>query len=122
MILDYQYVWLLWSSAFLVPWAALYILRPALRRHMLKVSAATSLLGLYGAFMLLLVVFAPGYVEQVWNLPALSGALIAGIPLEELAFGFAFGAYWAGLYEHFTWRRSAVATAGKPVSPGVQHG
>jgi hypothetical protein len=26
--------------------------------------------------------------------------------LEELAFGFAFGLYWAGIYEHFTWRRS----------------
>ena len=43
---DYHYVWLLWSSAFLVPWAAIYFARPAMRRHMLRVSAATSLLGL----------------------------------------------------------------------------
>jgi hypothetical protein len=49
--------------------------------------------------------FAPGYIEQVWNLPALSGVLPGGIPLEELAFGFAFGLYWAGIYEHFTWHR-----------------
>ena len=45
MTSDYQYVWLLWSSAFLVPWALLYFLWPALRTHMLRVSAATSLLG-----------------------------------------------------------------------------
>ena len=58
--------------------------------------------------MLLLVVFTPGYIEQVWNLPALSGVLLFGIPLEELAFGFAFGMYWAGVYEHFTWKHAAA--------------
>ena len=232
MRLEYQYVWLLWSSAFLVPWAVLFFARPALRPHMVRVSAATSLLGLtepifvpkywnppslfdlaqrtgfdiesfvfcfaiggigsvlynalarrelhpvtaaerhsarhrlhalalmtpyfsfpllyalpwnpiyagiaalaigatlnvlcrpelgrktllggllflalYAAFMVLLVVFAPGYVERVWNLAGLSGVLIAGIPLEELAFGFAFGTYWAGLYEHFSWRTAGA--------------
>lgn len=60
---------------------------------------------LYAVFMLLLVFLVPGYIEQVWNLPALSGILPGGIPLEELAFGFAFGLYWAGIYEHFTWHR-----------------
>ena len=59
----------------------------------------------YAIFMLLLVLFVPGYIEQVWNLPALSGVLLGGIPMEELAFGFAFGLYWAGIYEHFTWHR-----------------
>ena len=44
----------------------------------------------------------PGYIAQVWNLPALSGVLIGGIPLEELLFGFSFGWYWTGVYEHFT--------------------
>jgi len=225
---EYQYVWLVWSSAFLVPWAAVYLLSPGSRRRMLRVSAATSLLGLsepifvpeywdppslfdlarrtgfdleslifcfaiggigsvlydafarrepgpvppaerhsarhrlhalalatpfvafpllyalpwnpiypgiaalaigaasnvlcrpdlgrktllggamflslYASLMALLVVFAPGYIEQVWNFPDLSGVLFVGIPLEELAFGFAFGMYWAGLYEHFSWR------------------
>lgn len=61
---------------------------------------------LYAAFMLLLVVFEPGYIEAVWNLPALSGVMIGGIPLEELGFGFSFGLYWAGVYEHITWHRS----------------
>jgi hypothetical protein len=226
--MNYHYVWLLWSSAFLVPWALLYAAWPAMRREMIQVSAATSLLGLteplfvpeywnppslfdlasrtgfdleslifcfavggigarlynalagqavgampegerhsrrhrfhrlalaapfvvfpalyalpwnpiypgivalaagaaanvlcrpdlarktllggvlflglYAAFMLALAVFAPGYIEQVWNLGALSGMILAGIPLEELAFGFSFGLYWAGVYEHFTWK------------------
>ena len=232
---DYQYVWLLWSSAFLVPWALLYFVWPALRAHMLRVSAVTSLLGvtepifvpeywnppslfdlaqrtgfdiesfifcfaiggiaavlysalarrqpgavvagerssarhrlhalalmmpylafpflyvlswnpiypgivalaigaastvacrpelgrktllggllffvLYAAFMALLVVFTPGYIERVWNLGDLSGVLIAGVPLEELGFGFAFGMYWSGLYEHFSWRAIGARTA-----------
>lgn len=229
--MKYHYVWFVWSSAFLVPWLALYLARPAFRRPMLKVSAATSLLGLseplfvpeywnppslfelarrtgfdleslifcfaiggiaavlydalaghrlqpvphaerhsrrhrlhrlalaapllafaplyalpwnpiyagivalaiggaanvlcrpdlarrtllggglflalYALFVLLLDRSAPGYIEAVWNLPALSGVRLAGIPLEELAFGFAFGMYWAGVYEHFTWTQSA---------------
>jgi hypothetical protein len=224
-----HYVWLIWSSAFLIPWAVLYLAKPAFRREMLRVSLATSLLGLsepifvpaywnppslfdlaqrtgldieslifcfaiggigavlyntlagrklspltpaerhgrrhrwhrlsimspflvfpvlyflpwnpiyagivammtggianvlcrpdllrntmaggllflmlYAVFMLLLVIFVPGYIERVWNLPALSGVLPGGIPLEELAFGFSFGLYWAGIYEHFTWHR-----------------
>jgi hypothetical protein len=44
-------------------------------------------------------------VEQVWNLAALSGWSLGGVPLEELAFGFGFGMYWAGTYEHFAWHR-----------------
>ena len=242
---DYQYVWLLWSSAFLVPWAALYAVMPGLRRHMVRVSVATSLLGLtepifvprywnppslfdlaqrtgfdiesfifcfaiggiasvfynvfagqefvsvratarqaarhrfhalalmtpylsfpflyalswnpiypgivalaigaastvacrpelgrktlvggilffvlYALFMILLRVFAPGYIEQVWNLPDLSGIIPAGIPLEELAFGFAFGMYWSGLYEHFSWRAMAGARTTSELNPNGAH-
>lgn len=59
----------------------------------------------YAAFMGLLEWSAPGYIARVWNLPALSGVIIAGIPLEELLFGFAFGTYWSGVYEHLTWQR-----------------
>ena len=61
---------------------------------------------LYAIFMLLLILFVPGYIEKVWNLPDLSGVLFGGIPPEELAFCFSFGLYWAGIYEHFTWHRS----------------
>ena len=63
---------------------------------------------LYWLFMLGLRGFAPGYIEAVWNLRNLSGVLIGGIPLEELLFGFAFGMYWASVYEHFTWRTGAL--------------
>jgi energy-coupling factor transporter transmembrane protein EcfT len=77
---------------------------------------------LYAAFMVLLVVFTPGYIERVWNLGDLSGVLIAGIPLEELAFGFAFGTYWSGLYEHFSWRAIEARTAPTLVSQRGHHG
>lgn len=52
----------------------------------------TLFLLLYAVFMLMLTLFAPSYIEAVWNLPSLSGVLLGGIPLEELAFAFTFGA------------------------------
>lgn len=60
----------------------------------------------YLTFMVGLEWSAPGYIARVWNLGALSGFALYRIPLEELLFGFAFGAYWAGIYEHIMWRRS----------------
>jgi len=51
---------------------------------------------------------SPGYVEKVWNLDALSGVMIFNSPLEELLFAFTFGMYWAGVYEHFTWKGSYI--------------
>jgi len=61
----------------------------------------------YAVFVAGLDWISPGYVERVWNLDALSGNLIGSIPLEELAFAAAFGCYWSGVYDHFTWRRPA---------------
>lgn len=58
----------------------------------------------YAAFMLGLLWSAPGYIERVWNLAALSGVRVVGIPLEELLFGFAFGMLWSSAYEHIAWR------------------
>jgi hypothetical protein len=65
-------------------------------------------LALYTIFLLGLKWSAPGYIEQVWNLNALSGIVIYGLPIEELMFGFSFGLFWTGIYEHFTWRRSVA--------------
>lgn len=48
---------------------------------------------------------APGYIERVWNLRALSGITIGFMPIEELLFAVSFGMYWSGIYEHFTWRK-----------------
>lgn len=77
------------------------ICRPDLRRK--TVIGGLLFFGLYGIFMLGLLWSSPGYIEQVWNLRALSGILIAGIPLEELLFGLVFGMYWSGAYEHLAW-------------------
>lgn len=51
---------------------------------------------------------APGYIERVWNLGALSGIVVARFPLEELLFALAFGCYWSGVYEHFKWHTVGV--------------
>lgn len=50
---------------------------------------------------------ATGYIQRVWNVSALSGLSFIGIPIEELLFAAAFGTYWSGVYDHFTWRRLA---------------
>lgn len=106
---------------FLMPWNPIYpsLLALALgalaavvcRPDLLKSTLVGGVLfhGLYAVFMLGLRWFAPGYIEGVWNLPALSGVLIYGIPLEELLFGLTFGMYWSGVYEHVTWHRGAHA-------------
>jgi hypothetical protein len=65
-------------------------------------------LAYYTLFMLGLKWSTPGYIEQVWNLNALSGIVIYDIPLEELLFGFSIGLYWTGVYEHLTWQKSSV--------------
>ena len=105
---------------YLLPWNPIYpgmvalalggvcnvLCRPDLLRNTLVGGAL--FLGLYAVFMLLLIASAPGYIDAVWNLRALSGWRIAGIPAEELGFGFTFGVYWSGVYEHLTWRRAVV--------------
>lgn len=60
----------------------------------------------YLLFLSGLEILSPGYIDRVWNLDALSGIMILSIPLEEFLFAFTFGMYWAGVYEHFTWRTS----------------
>ena len=62
----------------------------------------------YAVFLAGLEWSAPGYIERVWNLDALSGIAIGFMPIEELLFAIAFGMYWSGVYEHFTWHRVGV--------------
>ena len=57
----------------------------------------------YFVFFLSLLSFFPSYVIHVWNLKALTGILLLGIPLEELLFAFSFGMLWSSLYEHISW-------------------
>jgi len=61
----------------------------------------------YMVFLWGLEGLSPGYIERVWNIGALSGVRILGLPMEELLFAAAFGTCWAGIYEHLMWRRVA---------------
>jgi len=61
-------------------------------------------LGYYAVFMASLQWLAPGYIEEVWNLDTLTGIAVIGIPVEELLFAVSFGMYWAGAYEHISWK------------------
>lgn len=62
-------------------------------------------LAYYSVFLVGLEVTAPGYIDRVWTLDALSGVRLGFAPLEELLFALGFGGYWAGVYEHLTWGR-----------------
>lgn len=86
---------------------AVALCRPDLKSNTLI--GGVLFLAIYTIFLLALKWSAPGYIEQVWNLKALSEIVIYGLPLEELLFGFSFGLAWAGIYEHFTSKRSAAA-------------
>jgi hypothetical protein len=103
------------------PWNAIYpgivamglgaiaavVCRPDLTRATLAGGAI--FLVYYLLFLIGLKISVPGYIDKVWNLEALSGWTVGGLPLEELLFAAAFGMYWGGVYEHFTWHR-AVGT------------
>jgi len=60
-------------------------------------------LGLYIIYFGSLLLVFPTFVDDYWNLSALTGIKVLGIPLEELMFAFTFGMYWSGLYEHLFW-------------------
>lgn len=57
----------------------------------------------YFLYFFFLEIFSKGYVERVWNLKAISGVLVYGVPLEELMFAFTFGMLWSSYYEHLNW-------------------
>ena len=82
---------------------ATWYCRPDLKRKMIV--SAFIFLALYFLYFLTLIAISPGYVEQVWNLEAISGILIIGIPLEELLFALSFGFIWSSIYEHLTWKK-----------------
>jgi len=58
--------------------------------------------GLYLTFFMLINSLFPYFIDS-WNLSALSGILILGVPLEELIFAFTFGMFWSSVYEHALW-------------------
>lgn len=81
---------------------ATWFCRPDLVRAMLTGSMVFLVL-YFVVFLVGFVWFFPGYVDAVWNLPAISGILIAGVPVEELLFATSLGAMWSSVYEHFAW-------------------
>ncbi len=80
--------------------AAAMFCRPDLVRK--TWAGALLFVAFYSVFLMGVELTGPGYITRVWNLGALSGIRIIGMPLEELMFAAAFGAYWSGVYEHFS--------------------
>ncbi len=85
----YDYVWLIWSSAFMLPWGILYALLPSRRRIMIRTSVLTAVFGLTQP------IFVPAY----WNPPTLFDlAQRTGFDIESLIFTFAIGGIGAVSY------------------------
>lgn len=82
---------------------ATWYCRPDLKAKM--ITSAFMFLSLYFVYFLTLIAIAPGYVERVWNLKAITGILILGIPIEELLFAVSFGFIWSSIYEHLGWKK-----------------
>ena len=87
--LNYRYTWLIWSVAFLLAWAALFVAQPQLRRRMLWASVLTTPFGLT----------EPLFVPAYWNPPSLFDlAQRSGFDIESLVFTFAIGGLGAAGY------------------------
>ena len=105
-----QYVWLVWSSAFLAPWLAAFAAFPVHRKAMLWASAFTAPLGLT----------EPLFVPEYWDPPSLFGlAQSTGFDIESLIFSFGLGGIGAVLYNILV-RRTPASMDGKE-RPLVRH-
>jgi hypothetical protein len=79
---DFQYVWLIFASAFLIPWLIIYITAAGYRRFMLRRSLATMLFGFT----------EPLFVPRYWNPPSLFHlGQRTGFDIESFIFCFAIG-------------------------------
>lgn len=89
------------SIAMLVGGIASIFCRPDLKKKIWF--GGLMFLSLYFVFFISFNLAYPDIVYSIWNLNALSGILIVGIPLEELIFAFTFGMMWSSVYEHVMW-------------------
>lgn len=88
-----QYVWLIWSSAFLVPWLIIFLSFPEHRRIMWWSSLFTTPFGLS----------EPLFVPEYWSPPSLFNlAQTTGFDIESLIFCFGIGGISAVLYNLLT--------------------
>lgn len=94
-------------SALVVGALAALLCRPDLWRN--TVFGGGVFLALYVVFLLGLKWLWPGYIEAVWNIKDLMDWRPAGLPVEELLFGAAFGMYWSSVVEHLSWRQRDIA-------------
>ena len=105
--MKYHDVWLIWASAFLVPWALLYMANRSMRSTMIRASFFTALFGLT----------EPIFVPRYWNPPSLFElARNTGFDIESLIFSFAIGGIGTVLY------RTLSATRLKPIAIRERHG
>src|SRR6516165_2219719 len=107
MISD-QYVWLVWSSAFLVPWLAAFVAFPHYRQPMVWASVCTAPLGLT----------EPLFVPAYWSPPSLLNlARTTGFDVESLIFSFWIGGIGAVLYDMFAGRTLMATPASQRNAP-----
>ena len=87
--MTYHFVWLIWSSAFLLPWLLLYALFP---QHRVPMSRASLVMTPFG-------LTEPLFVPEYWNPPSLFElAQRTGFDIESFIFSFAIGGIAAVLY------------------------
>ncbi len=97
--MTYHYVWLIWSSAFLLPWLLLYALFPQHRLAMWRASLVMTPFGLT----------EPLFVPEYWNPPSLFElAQRTGFDIESFIFSFAIGGIAAVLYNVIMHKRVDV--------------
>ena len=106
--MKWHYVWLAWSSGFLLPWLALYVTNPQFRLVMWRVSLVTAVFGLT----------EPIFVPEYWNPPSLFElAQRTGFDIESLIFSFAIGGIGAVLYNALTKRPFGPVSAAERSRP-----
>jgi hypothetical protein len=91
------------SIAMLVGGMATLLCRPDLKKEIWM--GGILFLLLYFVFFFFFILVYPYAVTKFWNLLAISGIMILGIPLEELIFAFTYGLMWSSAYEHVLWHR-----------------
>ncbi|MEK6829981.1 MAG: lycopene cyclase domain-containing protein [Nanoarchaeota archaeon] len=89
------------SIAMFIGGIATILCRPDLKKEVWM--GGILFLLLYFIFFLFFLLVYPYAVESFWNLSAISGILIFGIPIEELIFAFTYGMLWSSAYEHILW-------------------